>query len=250
MKYRFRILTGLAASLFIIGSASAGVVGSKHDMTTATGAAAQTTGATAQVCVFCHTPHGSDASVTAAPLWNKSLPIATDFQDYTSSTLDGTADLAGSPSLACLSCHDGTQAMDTVLNAPTNASGYNYNASGAQIDTGAVDVMAGEPVPVLGEDLRDDHPVSVEYAGGGATFGTAYTANNAAYADSAFQAVVLVSGNSRAGASGLLPLYEKTAGGNAFVECASCHDPHNNTNFSFLRISNDASAVCVSCHDK
>lgn len=246
MKYH-HLLLGLGAGLFVLsGSVSAAVVGSKHDLTSATGTAAQTTAATAEVCVFCHTPHGSNAAVTAAPLWNKSAPAAGSFTDYTSSTLDGTADLTNSVSLACLSCHDGTQAMDTVLNAPSTAASYNYNPAGAEIDAGAVGVMTGTPVPVLGTDLRDDHPVSVEYAGGGANFGTAYVINDAAYADSAFEAVTLsASGKSMAGGS--LPLYDKA--GVAFVECASCHDPHS-SNVSFLRISNAASAVCTTCHVK
>jgi predicted CXXCH cytochrome family protein len=34
-----------------------------------------------------------------------------------------------------------------------------------------------------------------------------------------------------------------------FVECASCHDPHVNTQ-TFLRVANDGSAVCLACHNK
>ena len=34
-----------------------------------------------------------------------------------------------------------------------------------------------------------------------------------------------------------------------FVECASCHDPHVN-NPTFLRTTNDGSAVCRACHTK
>jgi len=34
-----------------------------------------------------------------------------------------------------------------------------------------------------------------------------------------------------------------------FVECASCHDPHSENN-TFLRVSNDGSAVCLACHTK
>ena len=40
-----------------------------------------------------------------------------------------------------------------------------------------------------------------------------------------------------------------------FVECGSCHDPHNSgsagpTQVAFLRTTNAASAVCVACHTK
>jgi predicted CXXCH cytochrome family protein len=40
-----------------------------------------------------------------------------------------------------------------------------------------------------------------------------------------------------------------------FVECGSCHDPHNSSSegtnqVAFLRTTNAASAVCVACHTK
>jgi predicted CXXCH cytochrome family protein len=40
-----------------------------------------------------------------------------------------------------------------------------------------------------------------------------------------------------------------------FVECGSCHDPHNSstqgpTSVAFLRIDNTASQVCTTCHTK
>ncbi len=253
MKYTNRLLCGLGAAFyFFCGSTTAAVVGSKHDMTSATGTAAQVTAVTDEVCVFCHTPHGSDATVTAAPLWNKSLPVGP-FNEYTSSTMDGTADLTSSVSLACLSCHDGTQAMDTVLNAPSTAASYNYNAGGAEIDSGAVGVMTGTPVPVIGTDLRNDHPVSVEYAGGGLTWAVVDATNNVANNanDKAFNdPFYTATGSGKmavAGVGGNLPLYNKS--GVPFVECASCHDPHS-SNLSFLRISNAASAVCTACHVK
>lgn len=33
-----------------------------------------------------------------------------------------------------------------------------------------------------------------------------------------------------------------------FVECASCHDPHSDQR-TFLRITNDESRLCFTCHD-
>jgi hypothetical protein len=78
------------------------------------------TGNTSETCVFCHTPHGSDTNA-AVPLWNKELPDPTSYTRYSTlgtSTLDGEEAPVGSVSLACLSCHDGSQAVDTVLNVP------------------------------------------------------------------------------------------------------------------------------------
>ena len=241
-----RLLLGLGAGLFILaGSATAGVVNSKHDLTSlSTGTAQLKSTGTDQVCVFCHTPHGSDTAAPA-PLWNKSLPTVASFtSQYTSSTMDGTADLAGSVSLACLSCHDGTGAMDSVLNMP--GSGYNSGF----IDGGTGVAMTGTPVPSLGKALNDDHPVSTEYAGGGIAWAAIQAGNNVAdtgkdkaFNDPAFDAV-----SSKMTVGGTLPLYVKSAV--AFVECASCHDPHDNTNGTFLRISNAKSAVCTTCHVK
>ena len=245
MKQQNRLLLGLGAGLFILsGSAAAGVVNSKHDFT-AGGAAQTTTSETDQVCVFCHTPHGSDTAAPA-PLWNKSLPAAAGFNDYTSSTLDGTADIAGSVSLACLSCHDGATAMDAVLNMP----GSGYNSGNVSLATAPIGTMTGTPVPNLGTDLRDDHPVSVEYAGGGLSWATIQAGNNVAgqAKDKAFNDPVFTAGGAGKMNIGSLPLYVKSAV--PFVECASCHDPHDNTNATFLRISNAASAVCTTCHVK
>jgi predicted CXXCH cytochrome family protein len=33
-----------------------------------------------------------------------------------------------------------------------------------------------------------------------------------------------------------------------YVECATCHDPHQCETKSFLRIDNVGSALCLSCH--
>ncbi|MGH7274001.1 MAG: hypothetical protein ACREIQ_06085 [Nitrospiria bacterium] len=79
-----------------------------------------TTGA--EICVFCHTPHGANPDAPgAAPLWNRALPTGSSFTPYTSPNFDAEGDTPGTPkgvSLACLSCHDGTIAFDALINAP------------------------------------------------------------------------------------------------------------------------------------
>ncbi|RKZ63553.1 MAG: hypothetical protein DRQ44_09995, partial [Gammaproteobacteria bacterium] len=61
VKLSMRTLMVGALSIGWLGSANAGVVGSQHDLTS--GGAGQTgTAVTDQVCVFCHTPHGSDTN--------------------------------------------------------------------------------------------------------------------------------------------------------------------------------------------
>ncbi len=171
-----------------------------------------------EVCVYCHTPHGGNQPT--APLWNREFSTAT-YQMYSSPTIDMTID--GQPSglsLSCLSCHDGTIGLDVIVNppntftdtVPNTVPGFNTMPSGRFAN--------------LSTDLRDDHPVSVTYDVG---------------ADSAF--------NSKASvvAAGLRLFGDGTADK---VECASCHNPHNNANEPFLRTGNSGSAMCVICHVK
>ena len=65
----------------------------------------------AELCTVCHTPHASDTSVTAAPLWTHDTTAQT-YVTYSSNTLDanGGAALAqpSGVSQLCLSCHDGS----------------------------------------------------------------------------------------------------------------------------------------------
>ncbi len=252
-------LVGLGSALFL-GAAQAGIVGSMHDLSTTN---TPGVGGTEEVCVFCHTPHGADTTAPA-PLWNKVLPTAAGFTTYDAlgtATLDGQIDLnEGGISLACLSCHDGTTALDLVLNAPTVTQGtYRYNALGANLSTGVLMTAlpnGNSPVPVLDKDLRNDHPVGVQYAGGGLDLAAIGAGNN--ITDSANDKLFnepIWDGNrmwvSAIGEAGL-PLYGSAGVGSLgpMVECASCHNPHKTDFGSFLRMTNAASALCLACHIK
>jgi len=105
---------------------------------------------TGEICVFCHTPQGSEDQV-AAPLWNRTINQLSEYKAY-SSIGSATAAASGSVSMACLSCHDGTQAPNIVINSPAdikNAEPENQNEI------------------VTRNYLKDHHPVSMLYAGGG-----------------------------------------------------------------------------------
>jgi hypothetical protein len=126
---------------------------------------------------------------------------------------------------------------------------------------------------MLGTDLRDDHPVSIQYGGGG-LLGTDAdgTANAAALGNQDFNAPEKDTINSNpawwvdseATPNGTrektdMILYTRTdniAAGEPMVECGSCHDPHNSSTFvanqsvSFLRIDNLSSQICTTCHLK
>ncbi|MBI3609373.1 MAG: hypothetical protein HY204_01560 [Nitrospirae bacterium] len=75
-----------------------------------------------EVCVFCHTPHGANGATQAlAPLWNRNLPDSGTYKEYNAVNFDRGGNTPGKPkgvSLACLSCHDGTIAVDALINAP------------------------------------------------------------------------------------------------------------------------------------
>jgi hypothetical protein len=278
--------------------------------------------ATAEICVFCHTPHGGDTSA-AVPLWNRKLNAATNYKRYGSlgsSTFDAEEDDIGSVTIACLSCHDGGQAIDSVINAPgsggfVNKDNFTYgnmprlgggNMVGGDLNTssGMLLTPAQGIVQNLETDLSNDHPVSMQYAGGGITAnGGAWsgTANDADFTGSGKKthpgqstaggtvtvtAMATLSNNANAKfanyfwlerSDSLIPnkrdrediiFYTRNYKGQEqpFVECGSCHDPHNVDNPTFLRTSNGipttlandfplaqndaASGLCLTCHIK
>ncbi len=261
-------LAGVA--LMTLGlAAQAQVVGSQHDFTVG-GNAQGSTANTDQVCVFCHTPHGADTTAPV-PLWNKVLgsgdtPPFTRYSSLSTPSFDSQEAPVGSVSLACLSCHDGTQAMDVVINGPGSG---NYNPAGSEVDPVGIGIMTGEPVPNLGEDLSNDHPISMQYGGGGATVSDPDGTFAGTLGDPDFfppekgtlngQPVWWVNSNvgtaAREKTDMLLYARDDLGTVQPFVECGSCHDPHNSStqgpgSVAFLRTSNAASAVCVACHDK
>ncbi len=268
IKRSTQVLLALALTAGFTGLASAGIAGSKHDLTT-TGTA-QGTGTGDKVCVFCHTPHGSNTAAPV-PLWNKVLSAPTAYTQYSTlqvPSFDSGEAPVGSVSLACLSCHDGTQAMDVVINAPGSGG---YNATGAEIETlGTVVQMTGTPIPVLGTDLTNDHPISIQYAAGGALAADPDGVFAGTLGDPDFRPPHKATVNlnpvwwvdSEATPSGTrektdMILYTRNDLGavEPFVECGSCHDPHNNAtagvgSVEFLRIANTNSQVCTACHIK
>jgi predicted CXXCH cytochrome family protein len=198
-----------------------------------------------QTCVFCHTPH---EGAVAVPLWNRNTTTST-YQVYASSTMDAAAPTSAAIqsgiSGACLSCHDGSIAIDVLANlagvAHTASTAFTrqatskatYGASG----TGTGNIMTAGGSPFLGTDLRNDHPITIVYE-------TARAATPAEFATQAISGTKVT-----VGTTAPLPLYGASTA-TATVECASCHDPHNNSQGLFLRKSNAGSAMCLTCHIK
>jgi predicted CXXCH cytochrome family protein len=220
------------------------VAGGPHDLSN--GSAVRNANATVdgQTCVFCHTPHGGSNSIA---LWNRAAPTGAAYQLYTSSTSNvGTtsAQLANSGSGACLSCHDGTIAMDVLsnINGLPFGPAVSFTRQGTAKSTytgaggGGNNLMSGG-LPFLGTDLRNDHPVAIVYE-------TARAAK-----PTEFITQVISGSKITAGGASPVPLYGTTTA-NATVECASCHNAHNNSLGNFLRKANTGSAICLSCHIK
>src|SRR5204863_336836 len=64
-----------------------------------------------EICKPCHIPHNGNA--TAGALWNHTLSSATYTLFEGASSAAGGADALDRVSLLCLSCHDGTVALDS-----------------------------------------------------------------------------------------------------------------------------------------
>jgi len=136
------LLTGVAFLLvaalvnpFSSDRAQATIVGTPHDLS------ARGWG-TNQVCIFCHTPHNAKTE-QLAPLWNHASTMST-FTPYSSGSLTAVVGQPTGNSKACLSCHDGTVALDSY----GTRDGTNFIGSGSTN---------------LGTNLSNDHPVSFTY---------------------------------------------------------------------------------------
>lgn len=208
--------------VLLSGSALAGVVGSSHDLSSTNDATIGNAADQGQVCVYCHTPHKAIGQ-TNGPLWNHNEgSTVLSYTMYTSTTFQGQNQTdPGAESLACLSCHDGTVALDSISNVP----GLNETwTEGAPNMTGSALVGA-----ISGSDLSlaNDHPIAF-------TYDTALANADGGLVDPTVDG------------SGIAPLVLFSDK----LECATCHDVHDNTFNAFLRVTDDLSTICTTCHSK
>lgn len=215
------LMTVAVSGIFMVGTASAEITGSAHDLKSELFGTAPS----GEICVVCHAPHDNQ-NASGSLLWNHDASSwAGAFTVYSSGTLDGAAGQPGETSTLCLGCHDGTIAVDS------------YGGASGTLKIDGVGGNFGDVV-AFGQDLGNDHPVGVTYATG---TGTLF--------DSEIKAVteaVNWSDGSTAGTIADILFANK-------VECASCHDVHNtksNTANSLLNVKNDGSALCLTCHSK
>jgi predicted CXXCH cytochrome family protein len=186
MKTSITSIAKIAGGLTLMAASSvamASVTNTKHNL----GASGSNnhTNATAEICIFCHTPHGGNQQV-AAPIWNRtvsSTSVYTRFSSMGRITFDAKEAPVGSVSIACLSCHDGTQAMNAVINSPGSDSIYTVGSGtltgvGGFSQTNMMSTLHASDngsttgdIIYLGTDLRNDHPISMQYGGGGISTG-------------------------------------------------------------------------------
>lgn len=220
-KLLLPLLVMTFVACFATVSLAASIVGSDHDFSISTGPPPYNTFSGDRICIACHTPHNADVSEPDAPLWNH-MVTRTTFTLYAGTgTLDAT-DL-GQPdgsSRLCLSCHDGTVALDSFGGA----------TGGTHLDAGATSM--------LGIGMENDHPISF-------TYDAALVA-----ADGALERPTDAGGGqyevigTTNGTGITLPLF------NSKLQCASCHVVHDPAFIPFLRGSNAGSALCLTCHLK
>ncbi len=206
---RYKLFFTLIA-LFAFANFSFGqIANSGHDFS-------GNTWANNEICIVCHTPHNGTATANA-PLWNRELSSVGSYTLYSSPTFDAAASVVDpvgasiSNSRLCLSCHDGTVALEN----------FGGTTTGTTVVTGSANI---------GTDISNDHPISFTYdAALATTDGGLYDPTTRPALSGTISSTMLFAGQ---------------------LECASCHDVHDNTNGSFLRMSNSGSALCLTCHNK
>jgi len=241
---------------------SPGVSTTRHDLTPGGGSTTWQY-ETTEVCVFCHTPH---AQTNQYPLWNHTTPAVANYSMYTSTTFNmGPVSAIGATSLLCMSCHDGTVAMNVLLNAPGRGNANYGEGAGVIPKAPAVDYtklgevyypqgFAGYPGPNISgsyigsenvDDLRDEHPISFTYL-------PSIDANDNNFPT--WNAGGYITGGIT---STKYPLYGSDM---RQFECSTCHDVHDTVNYTkmlnpgdpgevfFLRVSNANSQMCRDCH--
>jgi len=215
-----------------------------------------------RICIWCHAPHhtmvqADSAEIDYLPLWNHEVTHQTytvyesDFGDGPDATglagvgVDGdvnqfadrhvlnAADQGnlgqpGGVSRLCLSCHDGTVAVNEYGRDPQRK----YSQSGGGDMINAQWMIGGNPYGLL-----NHHPIGFNYI------------DVANVDDEIADPSTPISGGGGGSAATTIGslLYN---GGQ--MECVTCHDVHNskNTGETFLWVSDRQSAFCLTCHLK
>jgi len=188
-------------------------------------------------CIYCHEPTHGDMKLKddprRIPNWNRLKPATENYEIYRSNTLDSkTTRNISEISMLCLSCHDGSMAVDRIVfkprawdNEEDAALHMRINASSDLRSCGKChdgEVAHDISVKELGTDLRNDHPISIRYLG----------------IDQDVRG--FRSPDSGLGFDNGIKLYDGK------IECATCHDIHDPEANMLLRT--DSEQLCTTCH--
>ena len=224
------------------------IINGPHDLR-ATGAGGTGTGVLGPsyaLCNYCHVAHkfaadaqygGLGQNGAGVLLWNHTLSSDTTYTVYSSWTLQSTphslqttgninADL-NNPSILCMSCHDGTVAINSTY---TGVIGPGFGSTPVYFAQSAT----GLSYVINPADANKTHPVDMIY--------DATVAANAGMKVPAGGLGVDVNTT-----SAVIPLFK---GG--YMECSTCHEPHTNTHLLFRNFSAVYTATngswCLYCH--
>jgi hypothetical protein len=275
MRSSFHFITAIwipVLLLSIVGTVwPAGVRDTRHNLSSTPPTAPITRNIYSQtvdeICVFCHTPHSALKDGTnSTPLWNHTLSTQVYPTLPTGGTWPNLLTTVRQPDLGsklCLSCHDGTVAIGSLANLPGAGSGGTVSMVGVT----AAGAMPSSAYGYIGIDLSGTHPVSIPVND------SLINAKNAACAPGKYyilyppgNANVKLKPTNNTYNDGTTGYPHTTSAGVTYyegVQCASCHDPHNN-NTDFLVVSgigggppskyhgttnwSNWSALCNACH--
>lgn len=162
-----------------------------------------------QICLPCHNVHTDEVHEDTAPLWNRTVRT-TSYTVYSSPTFNAVIGQPGGVSKLCLSCHDGTTAIDST----DGVNGSVFISGDAR----------------LGTAPGDHHPISFVYD-------TTLALEDGNLNDPATTA------------SGLGGTIAENLLSDGRVECSSCHDVHNRNDFlPFIDIGGGEDRLCLICH--
>ena len=207
-----------------------------------------------RLCAFCHTPHHAYTATDPAPvgpvlaasgyapLWSHGVSTA-NYTPYASATFDvkGGVSMANDPligpSRLCMSCHDGTVALDTYY----GQTGTHFISNGANTYFGAQ--------PKIELDGLKTHPIGFD----------ATTLQAAGVTQDTHLWPNMLTSNYRGNnAPASLTVASRLFQGQYFT-CSTCHDVHNKLNDTsasipvgtqnyFLLGGRTNSALCTTCH--
>lgn len=230
------------------------IVGGPHDLrynTTYSGAGGTAlhtadntwSAGTYTLCNFCHIAHKFSSESSGAPgtlLWNHTASSAT-YSTYSSNYMTATVNAinpndVNNPSALCLSCHDGTVAVNSNYAAVTGTGV-------SQLTVGAI--SGGDAMIINPADVNKQHPINFAYTA------TLATTNGMLKTPASLNSV---------DANGEIPLFTVN-GVQGTMQCATCHEPHQKSGIltrDFYTPAGTTSAAanaagwswCLYCHSQ